>query len=416
LTGQLISIFFCLLAVFPLYFIGKSLFGPQAAFWATILYLINPLMLYSSVDVLKEGLIIFLFFSSVYCSLRMLREGKSIWLIWTLIFVSLGALGRMSNLVVLFVLGLWVGYSGLRKILVDRKPAYRYWWIIFLVIGIMAAFALTGILEWEFIVEKKSYVRILRFFKHWFVNDVPSLSRLGEGIFTMISRFIEKACVLAFLLALFGLGWRIKTKKFSAEETYLVLVMVGLFTIVFVMALPLFAATERYQLPNIFLLYLWAGFGFIKIRELIDTRFTKYRKATAVISVMIILGMMLPLCLKPQRLDKIGRKEVGLWLRERSVAPPGIMTNIPRAVYYAGGKYLSFPDEFIPKRIIRQGKSEEADYLIMEWKGREDLDTIVYFEKKWDLTLVHRYPYGDKGRVIYVYKVSKKMNRPRKES
>src|SRR4030042_5428578 len=108
LSGQLISIIFSLLAVFPLYLIGRFLFGPRAGFWATILYLINPLMLHCSVDVLKEGVLIFLFFSSVYCSLRFLQEGSGRWLIWTVVFPAAGALVSMIALVLLVGLGVWL--------------------------------------------------------------------------------------------------------------------------------------------------------------------------------------------------------------------------------------------------------------------------------------------------------------------
>lgn len=412
LTGQLISIIFSLLAVFPIYLLAKSLLGPSAAFWAAILYLINPLMLDCSVDVLKEGPLIFLFFSSVYCSLKSLQEGNPTWLIWTVIFAAVGALVRINSLAVLLVLGLWLVYSVLRKKLTDRKLAYRYLWIAIVFMGIIVAFVIPGILGWEFLVGKKFYIRIIGIFQRWFAYEWPSLSQIGNSFLYIVGRFIEKAYPLPLFLALFGLGWRIKAKEFSAGEKYLALLIVVLTIILF---FNLFAS-GRYHLPAIFLLYLWAGFGFVKIRELIDKRFTRYRKATAIISVIIIMGIMLPLCLQPQRLDKIGRKEVGFWLRERSATPPRIMTNIPRVVYYAGGEYLRFPYKAIPKRIVRKGRREGADYLIIEWKGQEGPDAFASFEKKRMLKLVFRHPYGDKGRVIYVYKIRKKLNRPRKVS
>ena len=407
-SGQLISIVFSLFAVFPLYLIGKSLFGTRPAFWTAALYIVNPLMLYSSVDVLKEGVVVFLFFSSVYCSVRFLQEGKPLWLIWTVIFAAVGALGRMSNLVVPLVLGLWLGYSGLRKMLVDRKPVYRYCLIVFLVTGIVAAFVLPGILGWEFVIEKKPYLGISRLFQRWFSNDLPSLSRLGEGIFAIIGRFIEKACILPFLLALFGLGWRLKTKKLSAEEKYLALVMVVLFAIVFAMVLPILSSSERYQLPNIFLFYLWAGFGFVKIGEWIQRKFERYPRLAAVIPAVILLGVMLPFCLQPQRLNKIGRKEVGLWLREQSLSSPLIMTNIPRLVYYAGGEYLPLPPQALPESIVNEGERKGADYLIIEEKGRENADAFASFEREEDLRLVRRHPYGDEGKVIYAYTLTGK--------
>jgi 4-amino-4-deoxy-L-arabinose transferase-like glycosyltransferase len=109
LAGQLISIIFSIMAVFPMYLIGKSLYGARAGFWASILYLVNPLMLHCSVDVLKEGLLIFLFLSSVYCSLRFLQKGEGHWLLWTVIFSVVGALVSMISLVVLVVMGAWLG-------------------------------------------------------------------------------------------------------------------------------------------------------------------------------------------------------------------------------------------------------------------------------------------------------------------
>src|SRR4030042_7187944 len=114
LAGQLVSIIFSLAALFPLYFIGRSLFGPKAAFWTTILYLVNPLMLNCSADVLKEGLLVFLFLSSVYCSLRFLQEGKGRWLLGTVACSAAGALVSMLALGVLVVLGGWLGCGGLR--------------------------------------------------------------------------------------------------------------------------------------------------------------------------------------------------------------------------------------------------------------------------------------------------------------
>jgi hypothetical protein len=412
LSGQLISIMFSLLAVFPLYFIGKSLLGPRSALWMTILYLINPLMLRSSVDVLKEGLLIFLFFSSVYCSLRFLQEKKGQWLIWTVIFVALGALVRMNILAVLIVLGVWWGYGALRKNLTDRKLVYRYIWLVILVVGVIVAIIMPGILGWESVIEKKPYIRIIGIFHRWFAYEWPGLSRIGESTLAIVGRFLEKAYPLPLILALFGLGWRIKAKEFSAGEKYLAL-LIGVLTVILI---PNLYASGRYHLPAIFLLYLWGGFGFVKIQELINKRFSRYRKATAVISVIIILGAMLPVCLQPQRLDKIGRKEVGLWLRERSVTSPHILTDIPRVAYYAGGEYLEFPYKAIPKRIVRKGEREEADYLVIEGKGVGISNSLIPFEKKGELECILRHPYGKKGKIIYVYKFSKRVRQPRKAS
>ncbi|MCJ7547008.1 MAG: glycosyltransferase family 39 protein [Deltaproteobacteria bacterium] len=404
LSGQLLSIIFSLLALFPLYLIGRSLFGPKAAFWTTILYLANPLMLNCSVDVLKEGLLVFLFLSSVYCSLRFLQEGKGPWLLGTLAFSAAGALVSMISLAVLVVLGVWLGYGVLRGRAQERRLVYRYLWVVIAVAGTILIFLMPGLLGWEFWITKKPYKVVEGIFYRWFVYEWPSLSQIVKSCLSIISRFIAKTYPVPFVLALFGLGWRIKTREFSAEEKYLALLIGLLIAILFTHLY----ASGRYHLLAIFLLYLWAGFGFVKIKELLDTRFTRYRRLTAAIPVILILfGALLPISLHPPRLDKLGRKEVGVWLREHTLAPPLILTDDPRVAYYAGGTYLLIPPEARPEEIVEKGRKEKADYLVIEGKGTQISDAFAPFEKKGALELILRHPYGHEGRIVYVYKMKK---------
>jgi len=404
LAGQLISIIFSLAALLPIYLIGKSLFGPKAAFWTTILYLVNPLMVHCSVDVLKEGLLIFLFFSSLYGSLRFLQEGKIQWLIFTVVFAAAGALVSVIALVVLVVLGVWLGYRVFRGILKQKALLHRYLWVVIAVVGIILIAIIPGLLGWEFWITKKPYKLIQSIFYRWFVYDWPGLSQIGESSLSIVGRFLAKAYPVPSLLALFGIGWRVKVKEFSAAEKYLALMMGVLIVILF----PNLYASGRYHLPAIFLLYLWAGFGFVKIRELIDRRFTRYTRLATIILVMILLGNVLPNALKPQRLDKLGHKEAGLWLREQTLTPPLILTDDPRVAYYAGGTYLLIPPQARPEEIVEQGEREKADYLVLEGKGTVISDAFAPFEKKGELELVLRHPYGWKGRTVYVYTMKKK--------
>jgi 4-amino-4-deoxy-L-arabinose transferase-like glycosyltransferase len=412
LAGQLISIIFSLLTIFPLYLIGKSLFGPRPAFWTVILYLINPLMLRSSVDVLQEGVVIFFFFSSVYCSLRFLQEGKGQWLVWTIVFAVGGGLARMSTPLVVVILGAWLGYGVLRAGARERELAYHYLWVVVAIIGLTLISFIPGLLGWKFFVTKKFYKLIGVLLNQWFVYGWPSLSRLGENALFIVTRFIEKAYPPPFLLALFGLGWRVKAKEFGPDERYLALV-IGVFIVIL---FPLLRASERYHLPAIFLLYFWAGFGFVKIRELIDRSFTRYRRFTAVISVMILLGSMLPISLQPQRLDKVGLKEAGLWLRGHAVISPLILADDPRVAYYAGGAYLLIPPEATADETVEKGIKEKADYLVVQGQGTGVSGAFAPFTKKGELELVLRHTYGKKGGTIYIYKIMKEPRHPRKAS
>jgi hypothetical protein len=401
LAGQMISVIFSLLTIFPLYFMGRSLFGPRVAFWSTVFYLINPLMLQSSVDVLKEGVFIFFFFSSVYCTLRFLKEGRKIWLIWTVVFTISGALARIIALEVLLVLGLWLGYSALRERVREKKLAYHYLWVALLVLGVFLAFVIPGIWGWEFWTTKKPYTIAEGLFQRWFVYQWPSLSLILKRSFYVFGRFIEEAHPLLFLLALFGLGSRVRAEEFGAEAKYLTLMMVVLIIIFF----PLLYASGRYLLPAIFLFYLWAGFGFVQMREFIDSRFKRYTKLNAVIPIMVLLLAILPLALKPQRLDKIGRKEVGLWLREYSKSSQVILTNVPRVAYYAQRKYLEADLKLPIEQSIMKGMGARADYVVIEEHRSSISNSLTFFEQEGELELILRYPYGKDGRSISVYRL-----------
>jgi hypothetical protein len=180
---------------------------------------------------------------------------------------------------------------------------------------------------------------------------------------------------------------------------------------------PLLYASDRYLLPAIFLFYLWAGFGFVKLRELLDRRFTRYPLVNTTILIMILLITSVPFSLQPQRLDKIGRKEVGLWLRERSLSSPVILTNIPRVAYYAGWDYFLIPLDIPSEEIVKLYRFKKSDYLIIEEKGNSLSQSLAPFENKGDLKLVYRHPYGDKRRAVTVYKINKQRDRrPRKTS
>jgi asparagine N-glycosylation enzyme membrane subunit Stt3 len=81
ISGQIISIITSILAVIPLFLLGKSIFGETAAFWSGIFYFLNPEMLQRSVDVLKETLLIFLLFSAVFFFYLFLKQRRISWLV-----------------------------------------------------------------------------------------------------------------------------------------------------------------------------------------------------------------------------------------------------------------------------------------------------------------------------------------------
>ena len=122
---------------------------------------------------------------------------------------------------------------------------------------------------------------------------------------------------------------------------------------------------------------------------------------------MILLVTILPETLKPQRLDKVGCKEVGLWLRGQAPSSPLILTDDPRVAYYAVGTHLLIPSGATAEEIVKKGIAEGADYLVFEERKKKISGAFAPFVKKGVLKLVLRYPYGQEGRIIYVYTMTK---------
>ena len=59
------------------------------------------------------------------------------------------------------------------------------------------------------------------------------------------------------------------------------------------------------------------------------------------IVLMIVVSVLLPKTLKPQRFDKLGIKEVGQWVKEHSHKPdPVILSVSARNAYYAKGRHI----------------------------------------------------------------------------
>jgi len=400
LAGQIISIFFSILALIPLYFLGKYLFSSKPAFWATLLYVIHPDMLRYSVDVLKEGLVIFCFLSSMYFSIRFLRERRGVWLIWTVTFTVMGALSRITALSILLALGVWLGYCVLRGGLKDKRVIFLYLGVLLLSFGIIVIFVIPGIWGWEVMMTKKHYGVAREIVTGLFGYQWPSVSYIAKKLGYGVVNFLNDAYPLPISLAFIGIGWRVKKKEFVTEEGYLILFMVIILSSFFI------RDSVRYLLPAIFMSYLWAGLGFVKVRDFIDRRYKRHPNLNTFVIVTVLVLSIVPLSLKPQRLDKIGRKEVGLWLRERSLSKPLIVTNVPRVAYYAGGSHIRIYNLAMPiESIIKIGKDNNANYLVLEKKrGAADISYyLAPFEQQGLVTLLLRYPYGKEGRVIYVY-------------
>ncbi len=124
------------------------------------------------------------------------------------------------------------------------------------------------------------------------------------------------------------------------------------------------------------------------------------------IVLMIVVSVLLPKTLKPQRFDKLGIKKMGQWVKENShKSSPLILSASTRNAYYAGGKHvqmISLND--IPTAL----RAKSVDYIFITHKEYKAIEKeLLQFVKDKKIRLAYKYP-EEKSlnrRSILLYKV-----------
>lgn len=96
----------------------------------------------------------------------------------------------------------------------------------------------------------------------------------------------------------------------------------------------------------------------VGFKELLKSTWT-----VQMILLTIIICVLLPKTLKPQRLDKLGVKEMGQWLIAHSPKPnPSVLSASARNAYYAKGIHIQI--ERIDMALL-EARSNNADYIFL---------------------------------------------------
>jgi 4-amino-4-deoxy-L-arabinose transferase-like glycosyltransferase len=124
------------------------------------------------------------------------------------------------------------------------------------------------------------------------------------------------------------------------------------------------------------------------------------------IVLMIVVSVLLPKTLKPQRFDKYGIKVVGQWIRTNSHKPsPVILSDSSRNAYYAGGKHVQM---YGINSALRMAQARKADYIMIMQRDYEVIEKELLQNVK-DKKVELAYKYLEKNPLnncsIFLYKV-----------
>jgi hypothetical protein len=422
LAGKLVSSFFGILLIFPVYYLGKRIFDEKIAFLSTFFLVIHPYIRRFSADVLKESTYLFFLTTAIWFSWKTIQSEKRYPYLFIPFFSALAYLVRPDGVEVLLVVFFYILF--IKKFSI---PGNR-WTIILLL------FLSSVLLFLPYLIHLKATTGAWTLSRSKTIAELLGLGMMGGEVslinkilFTLKKMNLEifsRYHPLYILFFVIGL-WKRRVFHFQKGEIFLSLFFILHYLALFLLVLNI---TEwdgretvrvvnfsgRHVLPLLLFSIYWVGEGFIAVYHWILTKMESHRllphleskrKSTLVYVTLsiLVLAIVLPKTLKPQRYERLPEKWAGIWIKNQSGKGMTIFTTIHRVPYYADGnlEYVDFkkdPIDKIKKSMLEKG----AIYFVI--REREIIEYPEIDEPiKRDFIELNRYEGKGMEKVI-VYK------------
>ena len=391
-AGKLVSSFFGILMIFPVYFLGKRIFDEKIAFISSLLLAIHPYIRRFSADVLKESTYLFVIGTAIWFAWRTIQDEKNYSYLFVPIFSVFAYLVRPDGFEVLLAVFFYVLFVKKFNIPGRKRKVILLLILSSIVLLLPYLFYIREVRgEWTF-GKAKSIVEMLGL--GVLKDNVPlgqkivySLKRLNLDIVAILHPlyiFLFIAGLLkgilsrlktgeGFLLSFFILHYVVlflmvlNTTKWGGDKTTLVVHLSG-----------------RHVLPLLLISIYWTGEGFLAIYHWVYKKLESNhlllrsgpeRKSILIMVSLLILisAVILPKTLKPQRYERLPEKWAGMWIKNQSGTGMTIFATVPRVAYYADGncEYIDFYKDNFDKVKTSMGE-KKALYLAI--RGEEVID------------------------------------------
>lgn len=395
LAGKLVSSFFGVLIILPVYFFGKRIFDEKIAFLSALLLTIHPYVRRFSADVLKESSYLFFLVTAIWLAWRTIQDERKYPFLLIPILSVLAYLVRPDGIEVLLVVFFYVLFFKKFSIPGRKRTVILLLTISSCLLLLPYFFYLRDIRgEWTF-AKAKSIAEMLGLgvlkdgvpFTH---KILYSLKRLNLEIFIISHPVYIILLIIGLLKGIFS--------RFKSGEGFLLSFCLLHYVVSFLLVLNITEwggngtikavhLSGRHVLPLLLFSIYWVGEGFVTISKwisekigspLLSPRF-KPRERSAIIIVtllVLILATVLPKTLKPQRYERLPEKWAGIWIKSQSGKGMIIFTTVPRVAFYADGNY-----EYVE---LRKTRVKEVKTSMLEKKAlylvTREKDVIDYPE------------------------------------
>ncbi len=384
-AAQSVTLLCRLLALIPLYFIGKLLVGGKNSFWALLILIFLPFPTKIVCDVVREWPYLLFLAAGFFFLLWGAKSGK--WWLFGFVGLSsgLGYLIRHESAQLVVYGFLWVAMGMFRPKLWGVSRWKNLLALALLVIGF--AIPVVPYMKCAGRIAPPQIKSVTKFFS---VNalpdktDVPKvntdnsdyntagivprnvLKALGE-----IFKAIGESLMWFFMPALvIGLYYRFRGNA-KREELFLVTAFVTMNVAMMILRYCYFLphVSQRWNLPLITFTVFYIPVGLRSIGNWLESKFPMNRQKTDIpketrLSWFVILfligtGICMPKLFRPVRIEKQGYKDAAKWLRENTAPTDIIAVPDRRISFYAEREGMVYTQK-IPGGV---------DYAVKIYKG-----------------------------------------------
>ena len=340
-SAQATTLFFRLLTIVLLYFLGKDLVGPRFSFWAVLIIILLPLPAYYGSDALSDWPHLFFLTAGMFLSIRAAAATKLYLFALAGIAAGLGYLIRPECVQVIVYCVLWLIF----QLLARKAPNWP-----------KAAVALVVLMACALIVVGP-YMRLKTNplpKKDISVHDVgefnpPETSRALLVLGSNIGDTLEWIFVPALLVGLYK-SFR-KTSLLNPKQ-FFIIVLVALNIVLMIWLYDKFCYMDkRHTLPLVLFIAFYIPTGidtlaswFAKIRIRRAKRRADPKQLIFYVLLIVAIAAFIPQLFQPLRHNKRFFRQAAQWISDNTLQSDLLAVSDPRIAFYAQRSYVPYAE------------------------------------------------------------------------